>query len=54
MGIETNKSKSKKDKGKSNFFTQSIDIKKCIAPKSNNAIKRVFLRKHVPLIMSGD
>ena len=54
MGVETSKSEGKEDKGKFNLFTQSIDIKECIAPESNNAIKRVFLIKHVPLIMSGD
>ena len=54
MSVETNKSKGKEDKGKFNFFTQSIDLKECIAPESNNAIKRVDFIKHIPLIMSGD
>ena len=54
VGVETNKSKSKEDKDKFNFSTQSIDMKECVAPKLNNAIKRVCLRKHIPLIMSGD
>ena len=54
VGVETNKSKDKEDKDKFNFFTQSIDMKEYVTPESNNAIKRVFLRKHVPLIISGD
>ena len=54
VGIETNRSKGKENKGKFNFLKQSKYIKECIVPDSNNAIKRAFLRKHVPLIMSRD
>ena len=54
MGVETNRLKGKEDKGKFNFFTQSIDMKECVALELNNAIKRVLLRKHAPLIMLGE